>query len=119
MDEMLAYCGLVCNTCPIHLATKEQGQEKKREMRVEIARRINKLYKEKLKAEDVTDCDGCSTEGGRLFSGCKKCQIRKCAKGKAVENCAYCSDYACEKLKKFFATEADAKARLAVIRNTL
>jgi len=116
---MLAYCGLTCHKCPIYLATREQGQEKKREMRVEIARRINDLYKEKMAAEDVTDCDGCLTKDGRFFSGCKKCQIRKCAKDKAVENCAYCSDYPCEKLKKIFVTEPEARTRLDIIRKSL
>jgi len=88
-------------------------------MRAEIARQTNDIYKEKMKAEDVTDCDGCKTKTGRLFSGCKKCQIRKCAREKGVENCAHCSEYACEKLEKFFVTYLEAKTRLDVIRSTL
>lgn len=116
---MLAYCGLVCNACPIHLATKEQGQEKKREMRVEIARKINDIYKQKLKAEDVTDCDGCRAESGRLFSGCKDCQIRKCAGNKSIDNCAHCDRYACDELKKLFVTNPEARTRLDIIRNSL
>jgi len=118
MDQTLAYCGLVCNMCPIYLATREQDPKKKRQMRAEIAQKINDIYKQKLKAEDVTDCDGCKAEA-RLFSASKKCKIRKCARGKAVENCAYCGEYPCKQLKKFFASEPDAKARLDVIRNTL
>lgn len=116
---MIAYCGLACHSCPIYLATREQDTKKKRRMKAEIAQKINELYKKKMQGEDVTDCDGCLMEAGRLFSGCRKCEIRKCARGKSIENCAYCSDYACEKLKKFFATEADAKVRLDMIRNAL
>ena len=116
---MLAYCGLTCHKCPIYLATREQDSKKKRPMRAGIAQKINELYKEKKRGEDVTDCDGCLMEAGGLFSGCRKCEIRKCARGKVIENCAYCSDYACEKLKNFFATEADAKVRLDMIRNEL
>ncbi|MBM3120461.1 MAG: DUF3795 domain-containing protein, partial [Chloroflexi bacterium] len=37
------------------------------------------------------------------------CKIRKCGKQKQVENCAYCHEYACEKLTKFFAMAPDAK----------
>lgn len=118
MDEIIAYCGLTCHTCPIYLATREKNPKKKRGMRAKIAGKINKLYKEKLKAEDVTDCDGCKTEE-RLFSGSQKCEIRKCARDKGIESCAHCSEYPCEKLKKFFATEPDAKARLDMIRSTL
>ena len=116
---MIAYCGLACRTCAIYLATREKDPKKKREMRAEIARKINELYKEKIGAEDVTDCDGCSSEGGRLFAGCKKCEIRKCARQKNVDNCAHCSEYPCERLKKFFVTEPDAKKRLDQIQSTL
>lgn len=87
-------------------------------MRAEIAQKINELYKKKMKAEDVDDCDGCKTEG-RLFSGSKKCRIRTCAKKKAIENCAYCSEYACEKLLKFFAMEPEARARLDQTRKDI
>jgi len=119
MNEMIAYCGLACHTCVIYLATREKDPKKKREMRVEIAQKINKLYKENMKAGNVTDCDGCMPEGGRLFSGSKKCEIRKCAKQKNIENCAHCGQYPCEKLEKFFATDPDAKARLDVIRSRI
>lgn len=116
---MITYCGLECHTCPIYLATREKDDEKKHEMRIEIAQQIKKHYGQDCKAEDVTDCDGCKTEGGRLYSGSKKCEIRKCAKAKGVENCAYCNQYPCEKLERLFATDPDAKARLDVIRNSL
>jgi hypothetical protein len=49
----------------------------------------------------------------------KKCQIRKCASQKGVENCAYCDEYACEKLKEFFVTEPDARERLDEIKSGL
>jgi hypothetical protein len=88
-------------------------------MRAEIARQINDLYKENLKAEDVTDCDGCKTEGGRLFSASRKCEIRKCAGQKGIENCAHCNECACERLEKLFATDPDAKKRLDAIRSAL
>ena len=69
MDQVISYCGLICETCPIKLATKEKSKEKQYEMRVEIARQIKKHYGEEYKPEDITDCDGCKTEGGRIFSG--------------------------------------------------
>ncbi len=119
MDEQIACCGLACHGCPIYLATREQDPEKKREMRAQIALQINALYKENLRAEDVTDCDGCKTEGGRLFAASRKCEIRKCAGQKGVENCAHCGGYACEKLRKFFVTDPDAKKRLEAIRGAL
>jgi hypothetical protein len=65
MEEVLSFCGLTCHTCAIYLATREQDTDKRHQMRDEIARTINEIYKEKMEAKDVTDCDGCKTEKGR------------------------------------------------------
>ena len=119
MNEMIAYCGLTCQGCGIYLASREQDPKKKHEMRIEIAQQIKERYGQDCKAEDVTDCDGCKTEGGRLLSGCSTCQIRKCAKEKGIENCALCDEYVCERLEKFFTTDPEAKKRLDEIRSAL
>ena len=117
MDEVIAYCGLTCHTCAIFLATREKDSETKNKMRTEIAQVIKEQYGVEHRAEDIGDCDGCRTEDGRLF--CKDCKIRKCAKEKGVENCAYCEQYSCEELEKLFTTDPDAKERLDVIRSRL
>jgi hypothetical protein len=120
--EMIAYCGLNCATCQIYLATRETDPKKQRQMREQIVLAIKKYLGEEKQVEDITDCDGCKTQGGRIYSNCQKCQIRKCASGKGFENCAYCSEYACDKLSKFFDSEgeeAGAKKRLDAIRKSL
>ncbi len=117
MEDSLSYCGLICDKCAIYLATREKDEEKKHEMRVEIARQIKEHYGEEYKPEDVTDCDGCKSENGRLFSGCSKCKIRKCAQDKDIENCAYCDEYPCEELEKIFTTDPDARKRLDKIKS--
>jgi hypothetical protein len=117
--EMIAYCGLNCITCPIYLVTREKNPEKQRREREQIVIAIKKYLGEEKRVEDITDCDGCKVQGGRLYSGCRKCQIRKCASEKGLENCAYCSEYPCEKLSKFFISEdpqGGAKKRLDAIR---
>jgi hypothetical protein len=121
-EKMIAYCGLNCVGCPIYLATRETNAKKQKQIREQIARDIKRHYGIESRVEDVTDCDGCQTQGGRLFSGCQKCQIRKCAGEKGLENCAYCSKYPCEKLSKFFDSEgeeAGAKKRLDTIKARL
>ena len=80
MEENLAYCGLTCHNCPICLATREQDEEIKYKMKVDIAQEVKKRYGQECKPEDITDCDGCKTETGILFSGCKNCHIRNCAR---------------------------------------
>ena len=119
MDNVIAYCGLVCEGCPIYLATRETCVEKRAKMRAKIAQLCKEHYGLEYSSQDIGDCDGCRTEVGRLFSGCKSCEIRKCAREKSVENCAHCNKYACEKLEKFFVTDPEAKDRLDVIRSTL
>ena len=119
MSEMIAYCGLVCQTCPIYLATREENKEEQARMRVEISRRCKEQYGMKYEPEDITDCDGCRTEGGRLFSACKDCAIRNCARQKGVETCAHCTDYVCGKLEAFFATDPAGKACLDEVRSRI
>ncbi len=87
-------------------------------MRAEIARICNEQYKVNLNPGDVGDCDGCKANR-RLFSGCIKCEIRDCAKQKGLNNCAHCTEYACEKLSAFFSTDPQAKIALDVIRCTI
>jgi hypothetical protein len=120
--EMIAYCGLNCVTCQIYLASRETDPKKQRQMREQIVVAIKKYLGEEKRVEDITDCDGCKAQSGRLYSDCQKCQIRKCASEKGLENCAYCSEYACEKLTKFFESEGEqggAKKRLDEIKARL
>jgi hypothetical protein len=121
-SEMIAYCGLNCITCPIYLATREKNPEKQRQQREQIVIAIKKYLGEEKRVEDITDCDGCKAQGGRLYSGCRKCRIRKCARQKHLENCAYCGEYPCEELSRFFDSEgeqAGAKKRLDEIKARL
>ena len=119
MEEILAYCGLACHSCPIFLATREKDKDKRDKMRVDIARKIKEHYDQECKPEDVTDCDGCKAKSGILFSGSKNCHIRKCARQKGLENCAHCNEYSCEELEKLFTTDPDARKRLDEIKSAL
>jgi hypothetical protein len=119
MNGIMAYCGLLCQTCPIYLATRKKNREEQARMRAEIAQLCKEQYSMNYVPEDITDCDGCRTEEGRLFSACKNCSIRGCAKQKGLENCVYCSEYACERLEAFFVTESAAKTRLDAMRSNI
>jgi hypothetical protein len=115
-DAIIAYCGLACESCPIRLATLEKDDSVKARLRIEIAEELARIYKTVPKPWIISDCDGCKATGGRLFTGCTDCEIRKCAIVKQVINCAYCGEYACDKLKRHFAIDPDAQARLEEIR---
>lgn len=120
--EMIAYCGLNCATCRIYLVAREKNPEKQKEMKRQIALYIKEHFDPKIRVDDITDCDGCTVKGGRLFSGCQKCDVRKCAMEKGIKNCAYCSEYACDKLNRMFASEGEeggGKKRLDAIKAKL
>ena len=112
---MIAFCGLTCTECPAFIATqKDDDKERKK-----VAKVWSKEFNSDIKPEDI-NCDGCLTEeSDRLFSHCKVCEIRKCGQEKEVKNCAYCDDYACEKLTKFFDMAPETKTTLAEIRKNL
>jgi hypothetical protein len=111
MDKMIAYCGIVCTECPAFIATQQNDDAKRKQ----VAETWSKQYKMTVKAEDI-NCDGCTSGGKRLLNYCSICEIRKCGQGKGVKNCAYCDEYACEKLTRFHAMAPQAKASLEKIR---
>jgi hypothetical protein len=116
MENMIAFCGLNCASCPIHVATLEQDQTLKQSMRAAIAEQCSKYYNMNIQPEDVMDCDGCCADTGRLFSGCLECKIRKCALQKNIESCALCGEYTCNQLEEHFKLDPAARERLEQIR---
>ncbi|MBN1154593.1 DUF3795 domain-containing protein [candidate division KSB1 bacterium] len=116
MIRLSSYCGILCEECPIYLATRERSQNKKIEMRAEIAEIILKEYNIRLRVEEITDCDGCKTKSERLFVLCKNCSIRSCAQLKDLDNCAECHDYPCDNLSQLFLKEPNAQERLEMNR---
>ncbi len=116
---MLSYCGLVCNSCPILLATLEKDVSKKRSMKESISRVCFEMYDTRLQPEEIGDCDGCMTIDGRIFPGCLDCKVRNCASSKNIENCAFCDDYPCQELERLFQHNPGARYRLNEIHSLL
>jgi hypothetical protein len=119
MIEDVSYCGLLCSGCPIHWATRETDPKLKNKMRTAIAILTRKLYNMDLCVEDITGCDGCRIENGRLFPACEACPVRTCARERGLANCANCEDYICEELERFFVDNPEAKSRLEFIRSVI
>ena len=116
MQEMIAYCGLVCTGCPAYLATQKDDDEERRR----VAELWTKQYGHEFTPEDI-NCDGCLSETGRLSGYTENiCEIRRCARGKGVVNCAHCEEYeACEKLAAFFEQAPGAREKLEEVRERL
>lgn len=107
MEKMIAYCGLACHDCGAYIATMNDDDAKRKE----VAELWSKEYGGDVKAEDI-DCTGCLSVSENVYQYCKTCEIRKCGMSKEIDNCAFCNDYACDKLLDFFKMVPDAKKRL-------
>lgn len=116
MDRMVAYCGLVCSDCRAYIATQSKDPA--------ALERVAAQWREQFNWTNITAdmilCDGCSdTDRERRSHYCDLCEIHACALERGVANCAYCADYACDKLEGFFAQAVSARAVLDDIRATL
>jgi hypothetical protein len=109
---MIAYCGLVCTNCDAYIAT----QANDRAAVEQVATRWREEYNApELTAQSIL-CDGCLGTDGRKCAHCSDCEMRACAMGRGVVNCAYCADYACDKLEGFLGFVPEARATLDGIR---
>ena len=113
MENIIACCGVSCHECPAYLATIHDDDEAK----AKIARQWSN-GEITFKAADIT-CSGCLSTEGSLFAHCKSCDVRKCVIEKNLSNCAFCDDYACEKLNRCFEGDPNAKLTLDAINASL
>lgn len=115
MDKMVGYCGLVCTDCPAYMATKGDDQA--------ALARVAASWREEYNAPDITAesvvCDGCVSAGTRHCGHWHECDIRICGADHGVANCAHCSDYACDKLERFFGFVPGARVVLDGVRSSL
>lgn len=114
MEKMIAYCGLVCTDCDAFKATQNNDDN----LRKQVAEKWTKEYNHPFKPEDI-NCDGCLPDTVKTIGHLNVCPIRKCGQEKGVKNCAYCEDYACEELNKYFKMAPVMKANLEEIRKRI
>jgi len=114
MDELIAFCGLDCSECGALIATREDDDEKRKE----VAALWSEEFNADIKPGDI-NCVGCVSSGGPFFGHCEICEIRACGSEKGVANCAHCVEYPCDKLSEFLSHVPEAKIRLDQIRLSL
>lgn len=110
-EKIVAFCGIICNECPAFIAKQTNDDELRRKTAEEWS-----TEDFPLKASDIS-CDGC-TSGGELVSFCQVCDVWKCGTEKEVKNCAFCTEYPCEKLEMPWSLTSQAKEVLDEIRKT-
>jgi hypothetical protein len=109
-EQLLAYCGIDCATCPAYIATQVNDIEKLTALAGE--------WFDGATDHTIILCDGCTSDG-HIMKWCAECPTRACAVERHLENCAHCNDYGCEKLLKVFEMSDEPRKNLERIRATL
>jgi hypothetical protein len=108
---MIAYCGLDCEKCGAFKAHAANDDA----LRAKTAEEWSKAFKVEIPPESI-NCTGCASDGIKFHYCENMCEIRKCARGRAVDTCAACADYGCDKLNAFFDMAPEAKNLLESLR---
>jgi len=114
MEKMISFCGITCTECPTFIATKKNDDTERKK----VAELWTKEYGRPFKIEDI-NCEGCLSNGNRVFAYCNICEIRKCGREKNLRNCAYCDEYKCERLTKLHEQAPKLKKTLDSVRKDL
>ncbi len=94
MKNLIAFCGLDCESCEARKATVENNSE----LRKKVAAEWSKLNGVEITAEMI-NCDGCRIDGRKTPFCDSLCPIRQCALGKKEETCGDCAEMEdCEKV---------------------
>ena len=113
-DRIIAYCGLICSDCDAYIATQANDQA--------ALERVAAKWRQEYNAPGTTVasvlCDGCLS-GPRKCGHCAECDVRACGVARGVVNCAYCPEYACDKLQRYFGFAPQMRTMLDEIRLSL
>ncbi len=91
MEEILGLCGFRCDLCQFYSKNIKGQKDKER-----VSKEFSRIFGYNIKPSDV-ECVGCRNEGKHADVNCP---VRPCAMKKSVENCAYCQDFICDRLKE-------------------
>lgn len=96
MNNLIACCGLNCETCDARIATINNDDA----LRETTAKKWQEEYGAKHITAELINCTGCRSEGVK-FAHCNTCEIRKCVQSKGFETCGNCSEMADCKIVEF------------------
>jgi len=108
--EYISYCGLLCNECPIYIATAQNDNLTKAKLAKEYSSESSQFS-----IQDI-NCYGCFSETNKLSKICGNCEIRNCAEVKGVKNCGYCKEYPCSNIEAHVHSGSENRKRLDRIR---
>jgi hypothetical protein len=108
---MLGCCGLDCTKCDALIATANNDDN----LRAKVAAEWTIAYNTQIEPEYV-NCTGCQSTGAKIHYCESLCEVRKCAVGRKLENCAGCNDFPCGSLTPIFKMAPHAESTLQSLR---
>lgn len=88
MKQLIACCGLDCESCEARAATLANDDE----LRAEIARKWSALNHAPEITAATINCTGCRADGVKFAYCSTMCAIRKCVHAKGFDTCGECAD---------------------------
>lgn len=111
MKELIAVCGLDCESCEAREATVNNDNA----LRESVAKKWSELNKVTITPEMI-NCTGCRAEGVKTPFCQSLCPIRICAKSKGFETCGDCEKMEdCQTVAMVHSTNSAAKQRLKTL----
>lgn len=89
MEPIIAKCGYRCDLCPAYKTNLKSDADKQK-----MCDAWAKYLGSQIPPEAIKSCAGCLAGDGD-----ETCSVRPCANEKNLDNCAYCEQFACDKLK--------------------
>lgn len=87
MKQLIACCGLDCESCDARIATARNDDE----LREKTAREWSALNNAAIPAAAI-NCTGCRSGGVKTVYCSDMCKIRKCVHAKGFNTCAECKE---------------------------
>ena len=92
MDEILTRCGYRCDLCLAYRPNIEKNPDN----RQILSDGWFKYFGFRIQPDNII-CDGCLADHPKIID--QECPVRPCVNERGLENCGYCDQYICEKLK--------------------
>lgn len=107
---MLGYCGVNCSECPSYKGTVSHD--------LALLEKAAGSFSEGAYSVTEWVCLGCQPADQPILAKyCAKCQIRKCAIQKGVQNCAACDDFEkCPQIQDFISGEEALVHKMTLLR---
>ena len=87
MKELIACCGIDCESCDARIATVNNDNE----LREKTAQKWRVMYEIPELTASSINCMGCRIDGVKI-ENCNDCQIRKCVQTKDFDTCGDCKE---------------------------